>query len=332
MLSIKPYTPFVWDGSCLGNIIKSNILNVWDFPHKQKLYHLKINGHECICLGRDGKSTHQCICDELKPLFSIRKVGTHWAKHGTKIMIFWRVRTNMFNYVQDELRLNELGPILNQDFIKQVQRIFIFRDIANVSTNFENTIVVRTHKISFMVPYPISYKETTINTEKENSIPNTILKKWFIGVSMSDIAKDIFKITDGKQIASLISKLRGKIQNVINRVDKSQIWLEKYIISRLHDRISDDLIEGPIIKDSNTSGVDSYSMEINNIVVFSPSFTEPDSPQLMPCCHEFFIDKKYIIYSSPAGITNIVLPKKLPVKNFIPVNMDILALLKSDKK
>ena len=149
---------------------------------------------------------------------------------------------------------------------------------------------------------------------------------------MSDIAKDIFKITDGKQIASLISKLRGKIQNVINRVDKSQIWLEKYIISRLHDRISDDLIEGPIIKDSNTSGVDSYSMEINNIVVFSPSFTEPDSPQLMPCCHEFFIDKKYIIYSSPAGITNIVLPKKLPVKNFIPVNMDILALLKSDKK
>jgi len=252
-----------WDGSCLGLLNKHNFIEIIKLENKLTMYHIKTDKYDFYCYGRKSNSSHQCICDELKVIFGIRKLGTHWCKYGQglSVYIFWPIRYNTFGQIQDELKLNQLGYVDESNFVKQVQNIFVFRDLINVGVNFENTIIVRQSYQNNKKPYPISYKETTINPHKHIYIPNTVYSRWFKSNTINDALCRIFNITHYNQIADLIFKIRSVIQDIINRVDNQNIWLENYIIERLHERLNQSKL--------------SYT-NINNEIILQ--YSEPITP------------------------------------------------------
>lgn len=312
---------FRWDGSYLGEITKENIINSWDAPHNQKLYHLRYEEETIYCYGRMSDTSHQCICDELKTLFNLPKLGSHWFSYGKskKRLIIWRVRYNINHEIQDELRLNELKDIYNTIFRQQIQAIFAFRDVIGVSQNFESMISIRCPRLPILRPYPMSYKETSmsVNPRKTHFIPNTIIDKWFDGQTISDVLCRMFKIKHCHHVDLLVSRMRTKIQNIIHRIDRRDIWIESFIIRRLRDRLMQTI---------DPAELDQVHEEIV-IYDFTPGSAVPNSPGFFPdCLHK----GDFVTLTTPTGLKDTLLYPD-PIEHDIPISSNVLNLLRGKK-
>ena len=269
-------TIFSWNGSFLGNISKENIIARYEGPHKRKIMVINIDGHETTCYYKNTKSSHQCICDELKYLFFLRKIGTHWVRYGEKrLIILYKIRFNHHREIVDEWHLNELNHLFHPHFITEVQQVFAFRDVLNLRQSFERHVIVREPYQPVSRPYPISADEVTIDPRKNNFLSNTIMKKWFHQTTVHEVLREMFQIKTYLQIDILINKIRTIIQNIIKRIDKSQIWLEKYIIDRLRDHLSEGLTD--LNSNELDQDMDDQSFKIGRYIPDSPIWPTEDT-------------------------------------------------------
>lgn len=219
---------FKWDGSSLGELSDENIKEK-QIKEKQHLWTLTIGGHEAIGYVRTSTTIHSCIIDELKPIFGLNKLNTHWFYHKKKIHIF-------IKYYPDDKKLDELSvKNINPNLIKQVQAIFIFREILGIKSTNEGNIILRDELL-----ISTNEKKITVDEKKENAIiKDKDYRKWFTTTKEFNLSlRRLLKVHIKSDLVGRYMYYSDKINEVISRVDIKYAYLTKIILIRTVDLIS----------------------------------------------------------------------------------------------
>lgn len=161
------------------------------------------------------KNNVQLIINEIKPLFGIKKLKRYKCTIGTK------------KYIATETCLKE-DTLKNCNYIsetdlKNIRYAYVFRYLVGITKNYDSSIYYIKKKFS-------SYVETAINYETSD-ISRICLKKWF-----SDDWRTIYRIIRTiKNSYTDLMTLKFKIDEIINSVDNSYIWLSTKIIERMEE-------------------------------------------------------------------------------------------------
>ena len=192
---------------------------------------------EEICIVKGCKSSLSCLVDELKKVFKLPKLGTHWCRLNNKTYILIRCNKTKEGYIKEELTLNMIDtytPIMRM----QIQEVFAFRELLGVTCSYESSIIIRENKSG---SYPISFNEPNMMTGDIKVIPITVLDKWFEETSIDDVVKRLCRIQNIDKLADLLYKFRKKIEKIIERVDRRAITYKNCIIDRITQRIQTTL-------------------------------------------------------------------------------------------
>jgi hypothetical protein len=241
---------FKWDGTDITDkIIKCDIYEAK--YNKVKYWVIRNNGYintgskesYITCVVRNSKNSVPCLIDELKPIFGLSKIGTHWCKQGGKIRILIQCLQTPDGHVKEEITLNNLNTIIPDKpppllLIMQIQEIFTFREILGVSCSYDSSIILREGGGSY---YPISYYDPGMLTDDKKVIPGTILDHWFEDTSIDEVVQRILKIRRIDQLAQVLHDLREKIDEVIVRVDRNTVMYKSSIINRITERLQASL-------------------------------------------------------------------------------------------
>jgi hypothetical protein len=119
---------------------------------------------------------------------------------------------------------------LSPGFIKEMQRLYVFRFLVCLNCNYENRIEIRT---GMGAHFPISCRENTYSLDPVDSasrIPKNVIKEWFENNDemVIDVAKDMLSV------ASDITMFKFHISDNIRKYEKG-----KYIswVNSIYDRI-----------------------------------------------------------------------------------------------
>lgn len=226
---------FNWDGSNVTNFIENVIIQEGKYNKRKYWKIIKGDDYE-ICLVKTSPNTFPCLIDELKPVFNLEKIGTHWFKFKSKTMILLRL-INKDNTVLEELTLDKIK--LSLDKIKfnkylqhEVQKIFIFRELLGMTANFEKSIILRNKGLYIK---PISFNDTNMAPYSEGKvIPETIIKKWF---NDGDLNEAVLKMFGSENINLVLLKLKSDLEKICLRVNKDLIINIDEILTRIRARM-----------------------------------------------------------------------------------------------
>lgn len=226
---------FKWDGSHLGEITEANITSI---TISNAIYwKLKIGLSEVICAARPIKDFFPLIIDELKPVFTLKKSGTHSVYRRKQLYLLTRIPLTDAGKILEEVSLKDidLSSRVNVVFSRQIQTILCFRELLAISPACESTIHVRCPPRG--VPYPISVRETRMSFGTYKPILSKVtLKKWFPHNEQNLVIQSMIR-EDDDDIVTTIAKVRTKIEDIINRIDKEVIWCSAFIVDRLMKRL-----------------------------------------------------------------------------------------------
>lgn len=220
-----------WNGTYLGSVDrKKSILFIQKINVHKKFYYLNLNGYMLSCLGFETIDTHYCIADELKILFGLQKLGTHWIRFGQSKKLLILINPTLYQLYPNFTSLTMIDPkAVDETFKFEVQKIFIYRLTLNIINNSDTLIDVINGK-------PISTKEAHIDNVINNShISKTIFDKWFNEIDYSKVAIKIFNLQTIEQVTNFINIIRDQIYAIINQVDQTEIYLSNYILGRLYN-------------------------------------------------------------------------------------------------
>jgi hypothetical protein len=79
---------FLWDGSYLG-ILNEKDISFSTISRGNRYIVFSLNGISDIAILKSSTTVLPCILDEMKPFFSLKKIGTHWVKYCSKIFILY---------------------------------------------------------------------------------------------------------------------------------------------------------------------------------------------------------------------------------------------------
>lgn len=225
---------FTWDGSYLGEITDANIVAA-AFT-SCTYWKLRIGLSEAICSVKMIQSTVELILDELKPIFSLAKIGTHSIRRGNQMYLLTRVPLTESGAILEEPSLVEIPTSeYTPQFEKRVREILCFRDLLCVYPNYEKSIIVRKDPDGLI--YPIGMCETKMVFGKDQAfLTQKMMQKWFKKVDPSTVVKTMIN-PKNDDIAIVISQVRSRIEATINRIDRSMIWCSAFIIDRLMQRL-----------------------------------------------------------------------------------------------
>jgi len=231
---------FKWDGSELTSLFKRKDVYWEEGIYEKNIYwrvYYPINNllREEICIVRSCSSTLSCIIDEMKPIFKIDKLGTHWIKYKSKMLIL--IRPNIKNStIIDEISLKYfLNAEKNIFFKKEVQRILLFRELLGISRSGESSIICRQTPLNVK---PISFYEPNMTPLKEGKvISNFMLNKWFSDTSIDDEIIIFLNIKEIKDLTRYLFNLRIKFEEIVNRIDKDAIAYIDAILNRIQTRL-----------------------------------------------------------------------------------------------
>lgn len=239
---------FKWDGTDVTDIItqsdifeaKYNKLNYWVIqiktPNTIQSQETTITETTITCIVRSGKNL-PCLIDELKPVFGLQKLGTHWCKHGGKIYVLIRCIMTEEGYIKEETTLNmvtEVTPLLKL----QIQEIFAFRELLGVTCSYESSIIIREKKNN---TYPISFYEPNMATVDTKVIPFNVLDKWFEDSSIDEVVKRLCRIHTIDRIGTVLHNIRSQIDEIVERVDRRTISYKSCIMNRITERLQTTL-------------------------------------------------------------------------------------------
>lgn len=227
-----------WDGSNIADIIndEKTIIEEGLYPQKKTVYWRISNGKQIdFCIVRQSTSTFACLIDEIKPVFKLEKVGTHWVRYKNKILILHRAKIRDKKIIF-EVTLDQIGyhPTLEYE----IQKIFTFRELLGISKSFEKSILLRDNILSDTKITPISfYEPNMVPSKNEKVISNKILDKWFKDTTLDDSVKKLLKVKNHEDMGKVMCELRSQLDNVIERVDPTAIMHADEILSRVRSRL-----------------------------------------------------------------------------------------------
>ena len=234
---IQNEIPFKWDGSYLGRIDSSNILEQVSIAGI-KYWRIEILGHRKVCIVRSITNNTPCLCDELKEYFSLPKLGTHSITFRSKKYLLTEARLDSGGRIIEEITIDKVDPNKNQEFVRRVQEIFVFREILGLIMSRDRSVVVRWSDKSYIPPYPVSFYESDMRPYDNRVVISSVIEnKWFDDVSIEDIIKDMLKIETNDDVIERIAYLRGNIEKTIERIDRDMIWMVQPIIEKLTRRL-----------------------------------------------------------------------------------------------
>lgn len=188
---------------------------------------------ENVGIVRTSTTTYPCLIDEIKPVFGLHKVGTHWFRQYNKIMILQKARTRNGVVIQ-ELRLNDLS-YHHERLEPEVRKIFTFRELLGMSKNHESAIILREFED---VIVPISFYEPGMDpAHKGKVIPESILKRWFGNMTIDLLVKKLLQIEKSDEMTKKLAEIRSHLEEIVNRVDKEQITFVDEILTRIRKRL-----------------------------------------------------------------------------------------------
>ena len=232
---------FKWDGTNVTDIISES--DIYQAKYNGKTYWIikYIDNDDKLwketCMVRSCKNSVPCLVDELKSVFGLPKVGTHWFKHEGKMKMLIKCAKTEEGYVKEEITLNKID-VYTRLMVLQIQEIFTFRELLGITCSYESSVVIRETRKSV---YPISFYEPNMTTEDVKVIPFTVLNKWFEGTSMDNIIKRLLKIYTIDRIGEVLHNIRTKIEKVIERVDRRAISYKTCIMNRITERLQTTL-------------------------------------------------------------------------------------------
>lgn len=228
---------FQWDGTDVSDIISRS--DIYEAEYGKNKYWIIQNVKKVTCLMRNSKSTIPCLIDELKPVFGLQKLGTHWCKQGGKIRILIKCVETSEGHIKEELSINKLetySPLIKL----QIQEIFAFRELLGVTCSYSSNIIIRECKNNL---YPISFYEPNMLTTDTKIIPFTVLEKWFNDSSIDFVVKRLCKIHSLDRLSVVLHNLRNSIEETIDRVDRRLITYKSCIINRITERLQTTLTD-----------------------------------------------------------------------------------------
>ncbi len=233
---------FKWDGTDVTNIIstsdifgtKFNKLEYWVVQYTN--LETKEEFSE-TCLVRTIINSLPCLIDELKPVFSLQKLGTHWCRQGGKTRLLIKCVKTLEGYVKEEITLDKID-IITPLLKLQVQEVFAFRELLGVTCSYESSIIIREGR---NMPYPVSFYEPNMVIADTKVIPFNILEKWFEDSSIDIVVKRLCKIHNIDKIVTVLHNIRTRIDVIIERVDRRAISFKTIILNRVTERLQTTL-------------------------------------------------------------------------------------------
>lgn len=225
--SIKGLT-LKWDNSDIGPIddaivfyskkYEDDLLYVWECKkNKLKIVPIRILKF---------KDDIPLIVEELKKIFMIPTVGKHKASLKDELCIITKYENDIpyENFFETHSKKG-----LSPGFIKEMQRLYIFRFLVCLNCNYENRVEIRQSSSGI---YPISCREAKFALSSDNNacrLPNNLVRDWFNNDHYNAImlAKEMIDDFD-------ITLLKFKLGDIIHKYEHG-----KYIawVNTIYDRL-----------------------------------------------------------------------------------------------
>ena len=252
----KSKEDLLWNGSYLGEIYEEDI-KVEQEIGNSKYWCVKIYDQEVICIARTISSAIPCIIDELKEIFDIPKLGTHYLKYKHNLYILirprWTITTESNETIQEEetLKMCRSKRLNTEEFRKKVREMYTFRDTLGITKTYDSSILVRWLKYTDeeglirYLPFPMSFYEPNINMSDEMILPQTVYDKWFDDYTPGFILKNMLKAYTESDVGNVVTRTRFDIAKTINRIEPKLIYLESYISNRISARLMNEVTMSP---------------------------------------------------------------------------------------
>lgn len=244
-------SPLIWNGTYLGTFTDDNILYKF-YAGTFEYWIINYQGYLTTCMIKLSKYYNQCLVDELKMLFGLSKLGTHYASYKDKYVILTRARTTSDNkYIVTDYTLNcnkitkgagkvptpntndkniigasiednTVDPLL-VPLVSKIREIYIFRDLLGLQKSTDSCIAIRRSDTSQEL-YPISLIDSHIKPERlidltvSTYLPDTVFNKWFKDESPTAILKKMCNYINKGNVTSIMFKIRNDIENTVKRV------------------------------------------------------------------------------------------------------------------
>jgi len=236
--------PFNWDGSFLPIFNKENIIHeIIDIQTKIKYWTISYLGHTTICIPRKVENPSICIYDELMKLFNLPKMGSHYVKIGSAIVVLLKANIKRNNVILSEMIVStqEIKNI-TENIKEQIRLTYTVRDILGVSHTTDSDLVIRYPQCRNYPYYVVSMKTYIINEKILNNNLSTItdvaFKKWYNNIDIRDVYSRLFpSVKKLDDIAVYTWKLSNEINEIIERVDKSFCYISSLIVNRVTNRL-----------------------------------------------------------------------------------------------
>lgn len=230
---------FNWDGSQIfleNMILEEGIYNKTIYWRIHYIYEKEQKEEICEVKKSSNKSI-PCLIDEIKPIFDLKKIGTHWTKYKGKYLILLKVDLDENRSIKYHLSLDLYK--YNQKIEKEIQKIFAFRDMLGMSRSYEKSIILKdinSKKLKYMVP--VSFYEPNMTPSNDGKIiPNSVLEKWFHDTTIDDVIKKMLKIDKPEDIGSGLLKLRQNLENIVERCDRDSIMFVDEILTKIGSKL-----------------------------------------------------------------------------------------------
>jgi hypothetical protein len=228
---VQVITPsiFKWDGSELKGFIDENIIEkivIRTFEY----WVISYNNERTVALIRKTKCYTPCIVDELKVLFGLQKLGTHYVKNGATYTILIRARTDTSGKdVITEYTLNNVDiKSIDDDIKSQIKQTYVFRDLLCLTKSTDSSLIIRkTPQQDF---YVVSLIDSAIKLKKildinkSTYLPEAVFKKWFKdNESPNKILYKMCRVYNSRNLTVRIFQLKCEIEKITQRVSSGKL-------------------------------------------------------------------------------------------------------------
>jgi len=243
----KITSPFVWNGTCLGafnneNIISSLICDGFEY------WTIQLYGHYTVAMIRKTKNYTQCLVDELKPVFGLNKLGTHYAMYKGGYVILIKARTDISgnSIVTDYLLsyTSSTGSMINKSLTDKIKDIYVFRDLLCLTKSFDSGIALRRSDKDPDVIYPVSLIDSSIKIERLSNItvstymPEVVFNRWIKNERPRIILTKMCKVFNKEKISTRLFRLKSEIDKIIKQVCVYEYSnLSDVIIARINNKL-----------------------------------------------------------------------------------------------
>lgn len=210
-----------WDGS----LLTSNQWKLKDEREKGGKIFWNISGRKeerrlSWCLVKKVTNpAFACLIDELKPVFGLEKIGTHWCVHEKKkyLLMHFTGEDNFF-YPEE----------MDEEEEREMRRILLFRYVFHLSHPRCDNLVQREDHI-------ISIQETRQSSSKF-FFTLTMYEKYFHQVSPAETLREWLGIQEEKETVLVLCRFVKEIEAVIRRIFGEKANEYKFLSKGFYDR------------------------------------------------------------------------------------------------